>query len=387
MGPIPWPNMAVGTPSGHRRPDQLQELQPVIEERIGRAAATAHHKRVRAEQPPQELAHVLVCRLPREQLGAHRQPGRARARTPYRSGEALGTLALRSWQDRPVRPAGPRVPEPAGLAGRRHGRHVRTVPLQQLGCAGHDTNRGLRPASAQALHAHLEHRHIPEVEQGVAAGLHEEPRTAAALPGKARRGYLANLCKLAAGARPNLTARSRGARVSNHEGAEHRVLPELVPARVIAHPAGRLRPPIAGEPPVHVGEPPAGARELQVKVVVLALPQPAGIAADGPDRERARRDRGRGHRVLLGDLREIVHRVDRRIADVVLVATRMAEDRAVRVRKPDRRIVETGQYGAEVVRLPQVVRVQLGDERRPRCREGGHASGRQTAIPLVPDDP
>src|SRR6185436_15026043 len=109
-----------------------------------------------------------------------------------------------------------------------------------------DSYRGPGPQLPQALDAHLEHRDVAQVEHGVAAGLHEQPRAAAVRSWHPPAGHGPHPVELAAHANPGLTARPRRARMAERERAEHRVLPGLVPPGVEAHAAARLRPAVAG---------------------------------------------------------------------------------------------------------------------------------------------
>src|SRR2546423_3438860 len=92
---------------------------------------------------------------------------------------------------------------------------------------------------------------------------------------------LAQPLELAPDARAHLPPRARRERVAGHEAREHDQLPGLVHALAAAQPPLRRRPPVAGQLAVHVGEPPPGARQLEVHVVVLDHPLPERVAAHG----------------------------------------------------------------------------------------------------------
>src|SRR5437764_1826595 len=129
--------------------------------------------------------------------------------------------------------------------------------------------------------------------------------------------------------RAHLPARPRRERVADHEPGVQHELPQLLPALSVAHPAPGGRPAVARQLAMDVREPPSGARQPHVHEVVLSHPLGDHVAADPARRGRPDGCRGAGDRVLLGDLREVVHRVDGWVADVVVVARGVPEDVAV----------------------------------------------------------
>src|SRR5437764_10730612 len=120
---------------------------------------------------------------------------------------------------------------------------------------------------------------------------------------------LAQTFELAPDACAYLPPRARRERVAGHEGREHDQLPELVLALAAAQPLLGRRPPVARQLAVHVREPPPGARQLEVHVVVLDHPLPERVAPDGARGRHPERHGRARYRVLLDDLRELVHRV------------------------------------------------------------------------------
>src|SRR4051794_22254498 len=203
---------------------------------------------------------------------------------------------------------------------------------------------------------------------------------------RVRSAAIAQPSELAFEPRADLTARSWREGMAGDEAPEHDELPQLVLPLAGAHPARTRRPAVAGELLVDVREAPSGARELEVHVVVLDHPQPGRIAADGARGVGPDGGGGARNRVLLGDLREAVHGVHRRVADVVVVASRVAHDMGVRVGEPHLRVVEAGEDVLEVVGLPLVVGVELRDEWSPRTAQGDVAAAGRTAVARRSDD-
>src|SRR5437016_6275791 len=165
--------------------------------------------------------------------------------------------------------------------------------------------------------------------------------------------------ELAKHARAHLPARPRSERMAGHEAGVHEELPQLVRALPVAQPARRRRPAVARQLTMHVREPPSGARQPEVHEVVLGHPLGERVAPYRARRLRPDRGRRAGDRVLLRDLREVVHRMDGGVADVVVVSGGVADDVRVGVREPHRRVLEAGEDALQVVGLPLIVGVEL----------------------------